>query len=260
MEISVVIITKNEGKNIADCIRSASQVSRDIIVVDSGSADNTVTAATSHGARTVCVVWTGFGNSRNAGAAIAKHDWILALDADERITEELAGFINKLNLKNPLVVYGFKRQSYLVDKKIRFGDWGRDKVFRIYCRKATQWNLFPVHESLVIDHKKRKIIKGKLVHFKSPDPYKQKLIRYAKLCAQKYCLLGRKASLINMVFSPLFSFVNGYFLRFGFLDGKEGFDIAKSIAYYTWLKYYYLLQLSKPVNFFYAEKEYSNLQ
>ena len=91
------------------------------------------------------------------------------------------------------------------------------------------------------------MINGNLEHFilKSSDWNKDKLIRYAKLCAKKYCLLGRRSSVINMIFSPLFSFVNGYFIRFGFLDGREGFNIAKSVAYYTWLKYYYLHELSK---------------
>jgi glycosyltransferase involved in cell wall biosynthesis len=247
MEISVVIITKNESANIMNCIQTARQVSDDIIVVDAGSTDNTVAMALHEGAKTLKVKWSGFGNSRNTGAEAAIYDWILSLDADERISAELAKSINNLNLQDPAIVYGFKRQSYLVDKKIRFGDWGRDKVFRIYHRRATSWNLFPVHEALMMNRSKKRIIKGSLEHFisKSIDRNKDKLIRYAKLCAKKYCLLGRKASFINMIFSPLFSFLNGYFFRFGFLDGKEGFDIAKSVAYYTWLKYYYLHKLSK---------------
>jgi (heptosyl)LPS beta-1,4-glucosyltransferase len=105
---------------------------------------------------------------------------------------------------------------------------------------------------------RRKMINGNLEHFvtKSIDRNKEKLIRYAKLCAKKYCLLGRRASIVNMIFSPLFSFMNGYIFRFGFLDGKDGFLIAKSVAYYTWLKYYYLHQLSKSINqsFFLSER------
>ena len=247
MEFSVVIITKNEEANIVDCIQSALQVSNDIIVVDSGSSDNTVQLALDCGAKIVHVIWSSFGNARNAGADAAENNWVLALDADERLSDQLAASIKRLNLQNPSTIYGFKRQSYLVDKKIRFGDWGRDKVFRIYHRKMTSWNLFPVHESLIINLVKRRMINGNLEHFilKTSDWNKDKLIRYAKLCAKKYCLLGRRSSIINMIFSPLFSFVNGYFIRFGFLDGKEGFNIAKSNAYYTWLKYYYLHELGK---------------
>jgi glycosyltransferase involved in cell wall biosynthesis len=253
MNLSVVIITKNEEANIMNCIQSARKVSNDIIVVDSGSSDNTVQMALSCGVKIMHVVWAGFGDARNIGASAAVNNWILSLDADERLSNELAASINNQNLQNSSIVYGFKRQSYLVNKKIRFGDWGRDKVFRIYNRRATSWNLFPVHESLIISQAKRKMINGNLEHFtsKSIDHNKEKLIRYAELCAKKYCLLGRRSSLINIIFSPLVSFVNGYFIRFGFLDGKEGFNIAKSNAYYTWLKYYYLHQLSKKSVSFY---------
>jgi glycosyltransferase involved in cell wall biosynthesis len=255
MKISVVIITKNEETNIAHCIKSARQVSEDIIVVDSGSSDNTVQVASEAGARIIHVAWTSFGNSRNAGADAALNDWVLALDADERVSTELADSINNLNLDNTSFVFGFKRQSFLADKKIRFGDWGRDKVFRIYSRNMTSWNLFPVHESLLVNRKRKKMIKGNLEHFvsKGIDRDREKLVRYAKLCARKYCLLGKRARLINIIASPAFSFVNGYIFRLGFLDGKEGFDIAKSVAYYTWLKYYYLQQLSKKPGFFLKE-------
>ena len=123
------------------------------------------------------------------------NDWVLSLDADERFSNELVASINNQNLQNPSIVYGFKRQSYLINKKIRFGDWGRDKVFRIYNRRATSWNLFPVHESLIINQAKRKMINGNIEHLasKSIDSNKNKLIRYAELCAKKYCLLGRKS-------------------------------------------------------------------
>ncbi len=247
MEVSVVIITKNEAENISCCIKGAQRVSKDIIVVDSGSTDDTIKLARENGARVLAIDWTSFGDARNAGAAIANNDWILALDADERITEELVISINNLEQNNAAAIYGFRRQAYLIDKKIRFGDWGRDKVFRIYHRKATAWNLFPVHEALITHGVRKKLIKGNLEHLvsKSIDKNKEKLMRYAKLCANKYCLLGRKASVVNIIFSPAFCFFNGYFFRLGFLDGKEGFNIAKVNAYYTWLKYYYLYRLTK---------------
>ncbi len=247
MNISVVIITKNEAANISECIESARQLSNDIVVVDSGSADETVSIAMRNGATIVAQRWDGFGNARNAGAKSAKHDWIFSLDADERISSSLVESIRRLEPEDPSVIYGFKRQSYLVSKKIRFGDWGRDRVYRIYRRDRTAWNLFPVHEALMTGvHTRKRIIRGNLEHYitKSIDRNREKMIRYAKLCASKYCLLGRKASVIKMFLSPVFSFLSGYIFRFGFLDGREGFDIARSAAYYTWLKYYYLQMLS----------------
>jgi glycosyltransferase involved in cell wall biosynthesis len=247
MVLSVVIITKNEQENILDCVESARKISDDIIVVDSGSSDKTVEMALGCRAKILEVQWSNFGTARNAGAELAQYDWVLALDADERISEDLASSIRNLKQDAFGVIYGFKRQSFLGNKKIRFGDWGRDKVFRIYNRCFTSWNLFPVHESLILKGVKKKFIKGNLEHFvlKSVDQNREKLARYAKLCAKKYCLLGRKSGLVNLVVSPSFSFVIGYFVRFGFLDGKEGFYIARTVAYYTWLKYLYLQKFSK---------------
>jgi glycosyltransferase involved in cell wall biosynthesis len=247
MEISVVIITKNEQDNILECVESARRISNDVIVVDSGSSDNTVEIALCCHVKILQINWTNFGDARNTGAEAAQNDWVLALDADERISEELVYSIRELELVSGDVIYGFKRQSFLGSKKICFGDWGRDKVYRIYDRRFTSWNLFPVHEALILKGARKKIIGGNLEHFvlKSAEHNKEKLIRYAKLCAKKYCLLGRRFALINMIVSPMFGFLIGYFLRFGFLDGKEGFYIARSIAYYTWLKYSYLQKFSK---------------
>jgi glycosyltransferase involved in cell wall biosynthesis len=247
MKLSVVIITKNEQENILDCVETARQISDDIIVVDSGSSDKTVEMATCSRAKILEVQWSNFGDARNAGAEVAQHDWVLALDADERISQVLATSIRGLKLDCEGIIYGFKRQSFLGNKKIRFGDWGRDKVYRVYNRHFTSWSLFPVHETLIQQGTKKKFVKGNLEHFvlKSVEVNKKKLDRYAKLCAKKYCLLGRKSGLTNLIVSPVFSFLICYFFRFGFLDGKEGFYIARSIAYYTWLKYSYLQKFSK---------------
>ena len=247
MKLSVVIITKNEQANILDCVESARQISDDIIVVDSGSSDKTVEMAVHSGTRVLEIQWSNFGDARNGGARIALHDWVLALDADERISQGLASSIMALKFDCEATVYGFKRQNFLGDKKIRFGDWGRDKVYRVYNRRFTSWNVFPVHETLILKRMSTKFVDGKLEHFalKSVQENKKKLEIYARLCAKKYCLMGKKSGIINLVISPVFSFLVCYFFRFGFLDGKEGFYIAKSIAQYTWLKYFYLQKLSK---------------
>jgi glycosyltransferase involved in cell wall biosynthesis len=242
---SVVIIAKNKAENITDCIQSAQLVSSDIIVVDSGSTDNTASIASALGAKVINVRWESYGAARNAGAHTALHDWILALDADERITQELADSIYRIDEQNTKFIYGFKRGNFLAKKRIKFGQWGKNSVYRLYYRYNTSWDLLPVHEALLSKQLTKKIIKGDLIHFtiNSIKEYQERTMLYANLNAQKYFRQGRKAGFIKRFLSPVFNFFQFYILRLGFLDGKEGFFIAKTTAYYTWLKYYYLHQM-----------------
>ncbi|MEP7142222.1 MAG: glycosyltransferase family 2 protein [Ferruginibacter sp.] len=240
--ISVVIIAKNEAANIVDCIMTARQVSTDIIVADSGSEDNTPALAAQSGARLFQTAWKGYGQTRNEAANIAENDWILALDADERITPELAMSLNNLPLTNNNGVYGFKRKNFLAAKEIRFGEWGRDKVYRLYNRRLASWNLPQVHETIIGTDISRKIIPGALLHYTMKDlaEYKAKTILYAQLSANKYIEQGKKASIIKRFISPAFSFIQNYIFRLGFLDGKEGFIIARTSSRYIFLKYKFL--------------------
>src|SRR5690349_17921321 len=119
--ISVVVITKNEAANIADCISSAQQITKDIIVVDCGSEDNTVNLAKQCGAKTIEIEWQCYGHSRNTGAAAAKFDWILSLDADERISAALARRLNEMTLSDPQVTYKMKRDNFFAEQRLNFG-------------------------------------------------------------------------------------------------------------------------------------------
>ena len=133
-QISVVIITRNEEHNIKACIRSARQLTDDVVVVDCGSDDRTVAMAKEEGARTCTTDWLGFGYSRNLGASEANHDWILALDADERITPQLALAIKNTAFDDKATVYKFNRRNCIGDKQVRFGTLGFERVRRIYHR------------------------------------------------------------------------------------------------------------------------------
>jgi glycosyltransferase involved in cell wall biosynthesis len=245
IRISVVIITKNEERNIVNCIQSARLLSDDIIIVDSGSTDATVQLAKQEGAKLIVTDWEGYGASKNKGAALAQNDWIFALDADERITPQLAWSIKNLNFDNDNCIYQFKRDNYLGNKKIRFGTDGFDKVTRIYHRQA-QWDLTPVHEKLTGRYIKKKI-PGSLIHYstKNWEDYKEKLIYYARLSADKYYEQGKRATLLKRYIAPVFNSLKSYVFQLGLLDGKTGFRLAILITYYTWLKYYYLYQLNK---------------
>lgn len=245
--LSVVIITRNEEHNIVDCIQSAKLVTNDIIVVDAESNDQTVRLATIYGAKVFSVSWKGYGASRNFGTQKAKHDWILALDADERISKKLASSIHQLNLDNTNCIYRFRRKNYLSKKQIKFGTLGFETVKRIYNRKYAQWDLTLVHEKLMSASHTKKLISGHIEHFglKNEEDYKAKAILYAQMSAEKYFLQGKKTNLLQRIFSPLFNSVKSYIFQLGFLDGSIGLISAKTIAYYSWLKYFYLDQLLK---------------
>lgn len=245
--ISVIIITYNEENNIAECILSAKKVSNDIIVVDCHSNDRTISLAKELGAKIFVIEWNGYGHSRNFGALQAANDWILALDADERISDELAESINRIPFTKEHQVYKFGRENYLTNEKIRFGTLGFETVKRLYNRQYCKWDLTPVHEKLIGRKIIHKQTRGKLLHYglKDADDYRAKAKLYAQLSAEKYFLQGRKRSMLKKFSSPVFNSVKSLLFQLGFLDGKRGLIVAAMIAYYSWLKYHYLTQLLK---------------
>ena len=246
LPISIIIITKNEERNIGDCITTARQISNDIVVVDSGSTDATISIAIEKGARVISVQWNTYGHSRNIGASEALYDWIISLDADERITPQLSETLKKIPLGETNVIYRFKRINFYGNKKISFGDLGFDKPYRLYNRRSTKWNMNLVHEELIKANLKIKVLNASLLHYGIQNnlAYLEKMSHYARLSAYKYLLQERKAGFIKRFISPLFNSFKSYILQLGFLDGRKGFEIARTIAYYTWLKYYYLNQLN----------------
>ena len=249
-EISVIIIAKNEEDNIVDCIISARLISKDIIVADSGSADNTQKFTVDTGAKLLPIKWQGYGQARNDAANFAANNWIVALDADERITPELAASIKALTLTDDKILYGFKRVNFLANKKIIYGEWGRDKLYRLYNKKQAFWNLVLVHENIEGAGLTKKIISGELLHYTMKDvkEYNAKTILYAQLSAAKYITQGKKPTLLKRFVSPIFSFAQNYIFRLGFLDGKDGFIIAKTTCRYIFLKYKFLKELMDKKN------------
>jgi (heptosyl)LPS beta-1,4-glucosyltransferase len=246
--LSVVIITKNEASNIIDCIQSARQITDDIIIVDSGSTDDTLPLLHNQSVTLIQVAWKCFGASRNTGAIAAKNDWIFTLDADERISPDLAASLQDIDFASEKEVYRIRRRNFFAGQPFHFGTAGFDCPVRIYNRKHASWDLSPVHEELRHRSKKsRKIKGGCILHFsmKSIEHYKQKLTYYASLCAWKYCQKGNRATYIKRYLSPVFNSFKSYFLQLGFLDGRKGYQLAKLILFYSFLKYKYLRQLQK---------------
>ena len=245
MLISVVIIAKNEAGNIASCIKSAALLSDDIIVVDSGSSDGTQHIAAASKASVHLIEWKGYGNARNEGASQAKHDWIFALDADERISKELVNSIKHMDFHDEKVIYGSRRRNYFGKRLMRYGEWGLDSTYRIYNKNHVQWDDAMVHETL--EGNEKRLLPGHLEHYtiKGAAEFRIKLTKYARLQALNFYGKGKKANFFKRFFSPVVNFISGYIIKLGFLDGYTGLQVAKMNAYYTWLKYNLLHKMYK---------------
>lgn len=247
--ISVVIICKNEEKRIAGTIKSVQAITDDIVCIDSGSTDATIAIIKSLGARAIERIWEGYGKTKNKGIALAKYDWVLTLDADEPLDEELQQSIAAENFDDSNVVYRLFFRTFYTGKRIRYGEWGRNEThLRLFNRTITSWQEVDVHEELVLSPSaKIKQLKGYVLHHtvESYEEYIKKTVAYAMLNGKKYYEQRKKISLFKLCLAPLYSFLLNYFLRLGFLDGWEGYLIARTTAMYTFIKYARLRELNR---------------
>ena len=230
-KLSVVIISKNEEKFIADAVESA-LFANEVLVLDSGSTDNTCTIAQEHGAKVLHQDWLGFGAQKNKAVGLAKNDWVFVLDSDERITAELQSEI--LNtLQDPAADgYHTARLNNFFGKNIWHCGLYPDYSIRLFNRQKGRFNNVPVHESVQIQGNTDKL-KNHMIHlaFDTVEEFSNKQKKYAAL-SQK------KKNLIKAFFSPIWTFLKIYIFRLGFVEGWCGFIIAKVYAQYTFWKYF----------------------
>jgi glycosyltransferase involved in cell wall biosynthesis len=247
-KISVVIICKNEEEEIGRCLQSLQGLTDDIVVLDNGSTDDTKNIVRNTSARLVEGSWEGFGKTKNKATSLAKYNWVLGLDADESIDEELKQALLTLTLYNDNEVFEIKFKNFLGNKYLRFGEWGGDKHIRLFNRNKVSWNEARVHEGLLLlrDTEIKKL-KGFILHYTAKDEaeFADKMLRYALLNAEKYAEQGKKSSWINVYGAPLFSFLKYYIFKLGFFDGWAGYVCARMTSYYTFIKYARLLELNK---------------
>ncbi|MDF1698456.1 MAG: glycosyltransferase family 2 protein [Saprospiraceae bacterium] len=245
IRISAVIITKNEVDRIATCIQSILPLTHDIIVVDSGSTDGTIAKAKELGAQVVQTEWKGFGATKNFGHTKAKYDWILSVDADESLSKELSLEIKNLPLEKGCV-YAIDRKNYYGDQWIKYSGWSPDWVQRIFNKQEVQWNDNLVHEKLVLPKSTTCIkLNHKLEHhsYRSLDDHKEKIESYAALRAKIWFNTGKSPSTLKRIFGPIFKAFKSYILKLGFLDGKNGWIIAKMNAYLVQRQIHYYTKI-----------------
>ncbi len=245
-DISAIVITKNAAEHIGRCVAALAKVCADIVVIDTDSSDDTVMLAEQAGARVVNSDWLGFGATKNFGAEQARFDWILSIDADEVLSEELVMSIKNLDL-DPQSVYQLDRISSLCGKWIRHSGWYPDWIPRLYHRKEVRWNDAPVHERLIIPANFDQVrLKGKLYHYSytSYEQFDKKLDRYARLSAQSMISKNKKYSPMIAQLAPAFRYFRTLVLKLGFLDGREGFWLSRKNAQLVKKKYEYFYQMT----------------
>ena len=247
-KISAVIITLNEEKKIEACLASLQGVVDEIVVLDSYSSDNTVIICKQFGAKVFQQAWRGYGTQKNDAAAKATYDFILSIDADERLSTTLQHAINKARKEGLSGVYQMNRLNNFYGYDLHHGNCYPDRMQRLYDRRRVKWSLRQVHERLDITDDIILIhLNGDLLH-KSKDSIEEHLAginKYSSMTAQLYFMEGKKFALFKMFFSPTFTFIKGYFLKLGFLDGYAGFIMAKINAQEVFLKYSKLILLKK---------------
>lgn len=241
--LSVAIIACNEAHRIARCLQSVAFADQ-VVVLDSGSTDDTVAIARGLGADVeVTPDWPGFGPQKNRALARCRYRWVLSIDADEQVSDALAAEILRVLRAAPaeatVAGYWLRRSSRYCGQVIRHGLWGNDRVLRLFERQRGRFTDARVHESLVCDGETR-VLEGILVHdsVDSPEDARSKARRYAFLGAEALRARGRGGSLQGGVHAG-WSFVRGYLLRAGFLDGRFGLTLARLNAASTFWKYHW---------------------
>jgi len=222
--LTLCVITRDAASELADCIGSV-PFADEVLVVDSGSRDHTVEIARASGARVLHREWLGYGAQKNFAVAHARNDWVLCLDADERLSAELAGRIATAMAAAPADVAGYTmpRRNRFLGRWLRHGEGYPDWNLRLFDRRRARWSDDAVHEHVVTEGRVERL-DGDLLHAsaESLEKYLDKQNRYTTLQAKELHARGERARVARMVLSPLFRFVRFYVFRLGFLDGVPG--------------------------------------
>lgn len=244
-KLSVITLALNEEHNIVDCLASVKWAD-EIIVVDSGSADRTVELAKAFTDNVLVVEWKGYGAAKNFALDQATGDWILWLDADERVPDELAAEMQAVVQADDALFAGYNvaRRAYFLGKWIQHCGWYPGRVTRLFRQSKSRFTESNVHEQIVVVGKIGEL-KNDLLHFTDPnlEHYFQKFNRYTSLAAQDLRAAGKRFSLYDVLVRPSFLFFKMYILKRGFLDGIQGFILCVVSSAYVFTKYAKLWEL-----------------
>ena len=249
LPLSLCVITRDAAAQLDDCLASV-PFAGEIVVVDSGSRDDTVEIARRRGARVIDHAWPGFGAQKNFAVAQARHDWVLCLDADERLTPELAGAIRAAlaTCDDPggAAAYAMARRNRFLGRWLAHGEGYPDWNVRLFDRRRARWTDDPVHENVVAEGPVARL-NGDLLHAsaESLDAYLAKQNRYTTLQAEAMHARGERAGVIRLLLSPLVRFVRFYVVKQGFRDGAAGLVHIAIGCFNSFVKYAKLRALAE---------------
>ena len=238
VDVSVVIIAKNEADNIEGALESVRWV-EDVVVVDSGSSDKTIEIAKRYTDRVTTRTWEGYGAQKNYATGLAAHDWVLSLDADERVSPALVDEIQGLmRSAPPMQGYRIPRTTRYLGRWIRSTDWYPDCQLRLYDRRVARWNDRSVHESVRIDGQVG-MLRSELYHYSYREvaEHLARMNRYTTLSATQMMTDGQRASWVDLLGHPPLVFLRNYVWRRGFQDGLPGLIVSLMNSYYVFCKY-----------------------
>lgn len=246
--LSVILITRNEEANLRDCLASLGGLAQQVVVVDTASTDGTIAIAQEFGATIAQPTdWPGFGPQKNRALDLATGDWVLSLDADERLTLELRAEITTC-LTNPgsTSCFAIPRLSWYCGRFIRHSGWNPDYVDRLFQRGTARFSDDLVHERLIPNGPIAKL-KNHMLHysFMNYSQVLQKIDRYSSASAEQAFAKGKRSSPLAAVGHGAWSFFRTYFIRLGFLDGAQGFSLALANAQGSYYRYMKICELTK---------------
>jgi glycosyltransferase involved in cell wall biosynthesis len=249
--LSVVVITFNESAHIARCLESVRSIADEVVVLDSGSTDDTVAIARSFGATVHTRPFEGYIEQKNHALGLATHPFILSLDADEALDASLAQSILNEKANPAFRAYRMNRCTNYCGRFIKHGSWYPDTKIRLFDKRYARWGGVNPHDKIILDQEvKTGWLHGDLLHYSYPtlESHIIQNNRFSSIAALSYFERGKKPGYGKMIFSPIWAFLQSYLFRRGFLDGFLGFVIAGNIAHATFMKYYKLKALYKGIS------------
>lgn len=247
--LSVVIITFNEAHNIERCLTSVKKVADEIIILDSFSTDKTVEIATSMGAIVKQQKFLGYIQQKNAALELASNNYVLCLDADEALDENLVNSILLVKNNFSAKAYNFNRCTSYCGRFIKNGSWYPDKKTRLFDKRFAHWGGVNPHDKIELKEADKTIqhLKGDMLHFSyyTIEEHLLRINHYTTISANALYAKGVRSNWIKILINPFWRFMYGYFIRLGFLDGFYGFIIAINCSHETFQKYIKLYRLQQ---------------
>ncbi|MBE2247518.1 MAG: glycosyltransferase family 2 protein [Candidatus Competibacteraceae bacterium] len=248
ISLSVVIITYNEARNIVRCIRSVQSIANEIVVIDSGSTDQTVALAVNHGARVINHPFEGHIQQKNFAVSQAISDYVLSLDADEALDDTACKAIEQCLKHWNADGYTFNRMNSYCGRFIKYGAWYPDTKLRLWDRRKGRWEGINPHDRFQMQPDTTiKHLSGHILHYsyQTVEEHRKKISIFSSIAADAYYSKGIKSNKLKILLHPFSRFIRDYFIKAGFLDGWRGFVIARLTAKEVYIKYKQLLLLQQ---------------